>query len=237
MFVVLPLVVSNWSQVYGTDIGEQRSVTLADGSMAYLSGNSRLEVRLSEHSREVDLIAGAAWFAVQPDASRPFRVITADGLIEATSTEFGVDQEPEGTKVSVLEGRVLVLAGWKPRQATPVRSQDMVAGEEARIVRTGTVRKNAASDATTFGAWRRGQLIFDGDALAVICAKFNRHNRSPQLQTTGSVSKLRYSGKYAMNDPMSFVRALELDPQLVVEHVEDRITIRARADVEATAVR
>src|ERR1700677_1011509 len=66
-FWKLPAAASN---VFETEIGENRSVTLADGSIIALGGDTRIEVTLSENVRAVELIKGEALFKVAKDASR-----------------------------------------------------------------------------------------------------------------------------------------------------------------------
>jgi transmembrane sensor len=96
--------------VLTTVIGEQRAVRLADRSVVHLNTDSRIEIRFTERNREVRLIQGEALFTVEHDASRPFRVI-ADGIqVEALGTQFNVRRRAADTIVSVVEGRVSVLA-------------------------------------------------------------------------------------------------------------------------------
>lgn len=61
-------------QQYETQFGEQRSVRLEDGSHVTLNTASKIEVRMFEHHRIVELLAGEALFDVAHDATRPFDV-------------------------------------------------------------------------------------------------------------------------------------------------------------------
>jgi transmembrane sensor len=62
--------------VYGTDIGERRTLTLADGSSIDLNARSKVRVRFSNAERDVELLQGQALFEVAKDKARPF-VVTA----------------------------------------------------------------------------------------------------------------------------------------------------------------
>lgn len=93
---------------YTTGIGEQRSITLADGSRVELNARSRLRIRFSESERFVDLVEGQGMFRVAKDPERPFIVRSSDALVRAVSTQFDVYRKPSGTVVTVLEGRVEV---------------------------------------------------------------------------------------------------------------------------------
>lgn len=110
--------VSHEMNVLTTVIGEQRAVRLADGSIVHLNTDSRVEIRFTERDREVRLIQGEVLFTAEHDANRPFRVI-ADGIqIEALGTQFNVRRRASDTIISVVEGRVSVVAA-EPRDVLP----------------------------------------------------------------------------------------------------------------------
>src|SRR5262245_6051641 len=50
--------------IYSTEVGEQRSITLDDGSAVELNARSRLRVRFNESQRSVELLVGQALFRV-----------------------------------------------------------------------------------------------------------------------------------------------------------------------------
>jgi transmembrane sensor len=96
--------------VYTTDIGEQRSIRLDDGSVVDLNSRSRIRVQYTEHQRSVELQEGQALFHVAKNPSRPFVVHTDSTNVRAVGTEFDVYKRRSGTTVTVLEGRVAVVA-------------------------------------------------------------------------------------------------------------------------------
>lgn len=98
------------TQVLATAVGEQRAMKLPDHSVVHMNTNSRVEIRFTDAAREVRLIQGEALFAVEHDANRPFRVITNGIQVEAIGTQFNVRQRALETIVSVVEGRVAVVA-------------------------------------------------------------------------------------------------------------------------------
>jgi transmembrane sensor len=59
---------------YATDVGEQRQISLADGSTVQLNTASALGVDLETSERRVVLRHGEAFFSVAKDSSRPFTV-------------------------------------------------------------------------------------------------------------------------------------------------------------------
>ena len=81
--VVLLVSVAAWlaigysrTQMLDTAIGEQRHITLADGSQLYLAPNSRVSTRFTLMRRNVRLEGGQAFFAVAHSSLRPFIVCT-----------------------------------------------------------------------------------------------------------------------------------------------------------------
>ena len=97
--------------LYATDIGERRSITLADGSTVDLNARSRLRIEFSQAERRVLLLEGQALFQVSKDKNRPFIVRSGNATVRAVGTQFDVNRNGSGTTVTVLEGRVAVYSG------------------------------------------------------------------------------------------------------------------------------
>src|SRR5262249_3999796 len=91
-----------------TAAGEQKTVTLKDGSKVVMNESSRIHVSLSSAERVIELRAGEAIFDVARDPGRPFRVHTTSAVVRAVGTRFNVHKLESGTVVSVLDGRVQV---------------------------------------------------------------------------------------------------------------------------------
>ncbi len=222
-----------------TATGEQRAVGLDDGSVIHLNTRSRIQVRFSAQGRDLRLLAGEALFKVHREARRPFRVWTSDALIQAVGTEFNVYHRPEGTTVSVLEGRVRVIGapeasaesgrlGKEPRDAAQSpRSASVGAGQRVNIDRAGQVVALKPDDQSTFGAWRQRRLIFKSTPLPQIAAEFNRYNRAPRLEPQGTEAEKRtFSGIFDADDPQSLIDLLEKEPGLAVERNGSVVIIR-----------
>jgi len=107
----------NQRGTYSTATGEERSVSLEDGSTLDLNSQSKVRVRFNTHERTVELIQGQALFRVSKDLARPFIVSTDTTQVRAVGTQFDVYRKSSGTVVTVIEGRVAVL----PEAASPKR--------------------------------------------------------------------------------------------------------------------
>jgi transmembrane sensor len=94
--------------LYTTGFGEQRVLTLADGSVVTLNTESQIKVDFSAKERLIELRTGEAFFRVAHDASRPFFVDAKDAIVRAVGTQFNVRIAPQNTVVSVVDGVVKV---------------------------------------------------------------------------------------------------------------------------------
>jgi transmembrane sensor len=104
---------------YTTDIGERRSITLADGSTVDLNARSRLRIEFTKGERRVLLLDGQALFQVSKDKNRPFIVSSGNATVRAVGTQFDVNRKASGTTVTVLEGRVAVYSSTHVDPFTP----------------------------------------------------------------------------------------------------------------------
>ncbi len=90
-----------------TGVGEQRNVTLPDGSQAFLNTDSAIAIDY-DAGRQVRLLRGEAAFTVAPAAGEPFVVAVGDGTVTALGTRFIVRMASEETSVAVTEHSVRV---------------------------------------------------------------------------------------------------------------------------------
>lgn len=122
--------------LYVTEIGERRSVTLADGSTVDLNARSKLRIEFSNAERRVELLEGQALFQVAKDKARPFIVRSGEATVRAVGTEFDVYRKETGTTVTVLEGRVAVYS-TEP-QVLPATGNSAVGSSEVPVAAPGS---------------------------------------------------------------------------------------------------
>lgn len=231
-------------QSYVTDIGEQRSVVLQDGSLLHINTQSRVDVRYSSEARDVRIVSGEALFSVQHDASRPFRVHADDTVVQAIGTQFNVYRRAREVTVSVIEGVVRISreqAATRPSASgsSPVRGvavaprsapEELVAGQAATVEIDGEIRKREPVDAAQAIAWRERQLVFERATLADIVTEFNRYNRKPQLRVDRGIGdKHIYTAVFDANDPQTLLTFLAQDGALEFVTKGEELIIRPRA--------
>jgi transmembrane sensor len=146
-------------------VGEVRTVRLDDGSRAVLDSDSAIALDYTAGERGIRVLRGAAWFEVQPDPARPFRVHAGDSTATAVGTAYAVDARGEAIEVVVTHGVVAVAgSGGAPVQVVAgqrLRAGDLPAAVDAR-----------AAAATT---WRDGLVSFDGEPLGEAFARLDRY--------------------------------------------------------------
>jgi len=212
-----------------TQIGEQRTVELADATLVKLNTDSEIQVAFKEHAREVELRHGEAVFRVAQDKSRPFRVHTRTAEVVAIGTQFNVYDRSNGTDVTVLEGRVRVTATpVLASRATNIGSQELVAGEEALIGPDGAITRVVHPDVERVASWSKRRLKFERATLEEIVSEFNRYNRVRFRIEGIEPGWGMYRGVFDADDPESLADLLSREPELRVERHNGDIVIKKR---------
>ena len=158
---------------FETKVGEQRSVMLEDGSRVTLNTDSRIEVRIGERERKVQLLRGQALFEVSRDAARPFYVDAGSSILRVVGTQFDVYRQQDQTVVTILEGRVAVLGHMKDESA---QAPILTAADRMTVSRDGARRIERDTDIAAATAWLHGRLVFEHRPLGEVVAEFNRYN-------------------------------------------------------------
>jgi transmembrane sensor len=208
-------------QVMSTAVGQQRHVTLADGSRLTLNTDTLLAVKLTPRRRDIYLRRGEAHFDVVHDAARPFFVHAGDAVISDVGTRFEVrlesdrdidvlvDQgEVEVRGLAATAGPVAPGSGAGGGNADWVRA--LSAGEQLLITGphlaiTSVSPRQIADDL----AWRDGAVVFEGAPLSQALAQVGRYTRAHVVLAEPQVASLRISGRFRTDDVAGFFRALQ----------------------------
>jgi transmembrane sensor len=214
---------SSAGQEFSTRVGEQRTIELLDASVVHLNADSQIRVQFDESGRSVRLLHGEALFKVAHDAARPFRVLTNTATIQVLGTQFNVYEQAEGTRVSVLEGKV--------RISVPAGdAKILTAGEEVLIAHAGAIQKNDQPEVERAVAWRQRRLVFDNAPLEDMVREFNRYNATARIELQGvAPGSHHYDGIFDADDPASLAELLRREKDLAVEMRDRKILIRSRA--------
>lgn len=213
---------------YRTAVGSLESLSLADGTEATLSSDSRIVVNLSRRERHVELERGEAFFHAARDPRRPFVVAAAGHRAVAVGTRFAVRRGADGMRVVVTEGLVRLesAAGADgPRQPTTLLPAGSIALATADgvVVTSGTV---AAAEQLL--SWRDGFLAFHDTPLGTAVAEFNRYNARKLVLGDPALASIRIGGNFRWSNAEAFARLLEQGFGVRVEPHDDRIVLRDR---------
>ena len=179
-----------WMADQVTATGEQRTLTLPDGSRLTLNTASAVAIRFTGAERRVRLLAGEILITTQADA-RPFLVQTRQGTAQALGTRFSVRRVDEDTtRVAVFEHAVaLQTVQGATRRLAQGSAADFGA---AAIGATSAVEPSAA-------LWERGMLLAKNMRLAEVLAEMARYRRGA-LHCAPAVAGLRVSGALSLKD-------------------------------------
>jgi transmembrane sensor len=231
---------SAWrNPTYATGTGEQRSITLADGSTAELNSRSRLRVRFSERRRIVELLEGQALFSVAKNSARPFIVHSGLAAVRAVGTQFDVYKKSAGTIVTVVEGRVAVISsaattdnantaeafapGADSGDAASTPEILLVAGEQITVTAHPLTQPKKAN-LTVATAWTQRRLIFSATPLTEVAVEFNRHN-SRRLTVGQGLETFRINGIFSSADPTALLGFLREQPGISVTESNTEVRV------------
>jgi transmembrane sensor len=212
--------------VYMTAVGEQRTVVLPDQSRMTLNTSTRVRVEFERTARVIALEYGEATFSVTHDADRPFEVRAARGTARALGTEFNVLSLDSDVTVSVLSGRVEVIAPSTSHRGAPPQSAVLTHGEEITYNSAG-VSQIQPADALRINSWRSGRIAFENVDLQDALREVNRYGSTPIMLGDASLASVRVSGVFRIGQTDALLRALNTAFAIEAERREDVIELRA----------
>jgi transmembrane sensor len=230
-----------WSQMYAsiytTGMGEQRILELADSSTVEMNSRSRVHVRYTRDERAVDILTGEALFNVTKDSARPFVVGVGGTRVRVVGTQFDVYKKAHTTVVTVVEGRVSVVApapvlpgkdiegsnarSNAARSATPI----LVSAGEQLTMTSNFAKLAEHTNLAAVTAWTQRRILFDSATLLEVAEEFNRYNSRQLIIDTPELLQFHISGTFSSTDPESFVRFLRERPDVRVIETSSEIRI------------
>lgn len=151
--------------------GTYTQITLPDGSTVWLNSGSKLSYSIPfEKSKRQTFLAGEAFFEVKANPQCPF-IVMADGIsITATGTKFNVDAYPSDTlrTITLEEGRVFIESPQRHKKTEMDINRQFVWNTNTDRYDVHTV------DASLYGKWKEGILIFRDETLENIFKRVAR---------------------------------------------------------------
>ena len=235
-----------------TQVGEQKSIDLADGSVLKLNTNSKAKIDYTADSRNIYLLNGEAHFIVEKNKERPFRVYAGTGRIHAIGTAFSVYLQNDKVDVTVSEGRVGVAAlvsteldednssssAGHVSIEQPLKSLGLLrAGEAGSIVSQldendhETPQLDRYDDMTNLDvakrvSWINGVLIFAGEPLEEVVREISRYTEVSIEFSDPELKKIRIGGNFPVGETETMFSSLETSFGLKVTRLDsNRVVI------------
>jgi transmembrane sensor len=213
---------------YQTVHGEQIVAELPDGTELRLNTNSAVTVRFTREERVVEMARGQALFTVARDEHRRFRVTAGDVHVIAVGTRFDSYRKPDTTIVTVVEGRVAVLAGRPPPPGgagIPAGAVRVNQGYQLRVDTGGGSAHPIPVDVQQAVAWLQRKIAFERRPLGEVADEFNRYVSGPIEIDDAALRALPISGVFDAYDIDSFVAFLQTLDGVRVERTGAQIRV------------
>ncbi|RWU21835.1 iron dicitrate transport regulator FecR [Pseudomonas alkylphenolica] len=192
-----------WSADQRTAIGEQKRLTLPDGTQLLINTGSALNIAFTAQERRIKLLEGEVLISTAQDPSpsyRPFIVQTRHGTARALGTRFSVRVDAEQSRVAVSEG------GVQMQPLNGDRSLVLKAGEQSAF---GTTAIQAIEPLDTAAlTWEQGMIVAKSMRLDDLIAELGRY-RPGVMRCHDEVAKLVVSGAFPLRDTDASLRLLQ----------------------------
>ncbi|RFS21904.1 FecR family protein [Chitinophaga silvatica] len=177
--------------------GGQFQVTLSDGTKVWLNADSRLTYPTVFAGKErVVKLQGEAYFEVEQDPGKPFRVTVDDVNVTVLGTHFNVNAYPEEKviRASLLEGAIAVSKG--------ILSKHLKIGEEATINEHSITISTTSQDAAI--SWKNGYFHFEKADIASVMRQIARWYNITIVYKDGIPTRF-FQGEIQRDLPLSSV--------------------------------
>mgnify|MGYP005990779697 CR=1 FL=1 len=211
---------------YTTVLGEQRSITLSDGTIVYLNTLTNIKIDYNEQYRNIHLNRGEAIFKVAHNPDKPFRVWVDGVMFQAVGTEFNVRDKQGKVELTVITGEVALTNQIVNNEKLDVEENTIrlsentdldlkssktlivTIGQEASVQANGKITTDVNADLNKKTSWKLRQLIFKNDTLEDVIHEFNRYNQLQIVIESDLLSRLPITGIFESNDPSSLIEFL-----------------------------
>ncbi|VVN91748.1 FecR domain-containing protein [Pseudomonas fluorescens] len=202
-----------------TGRGQRQDFNLADGSRLSLNADSAVDLQFDDRQRLVVLRHGELMIQVAADPRRPLRVRTAQGEIRALGTRFLVAQEPDASRVVVLQHSVQA-------RLFDGTTLDLQEGQSALL--SARQISAVAGDQRHRADWLSGRLNVLDEPLEQVVEALRPYSRG-FVRVSPEVRHLRVQGVFPLDDPDRTFTALAETLPIRVDRYSPWLTlIRAK---------
>ncbi|MEJ2408190.1 MAG: FecR domain-containing protein [Novosphingobium sp.] len=182
-------------RTFTTGTGKINRITLSDGTVVLLNGQSRLRAKIDAGRREVTLDAGEALFDVRHDPQRPFTVLADNGQVTVLGTRFDLALNDARIDLEVERGLVRFESTSEKQSAVLVPAQHRTA------LINGRVAPPVAFAESTAESWQSGWLQVTDMPLADIVPRLQRWTDKDIVVEDPTLLHRRVAGRFRLNQP------------------------------------
>lgn len=205
---------------HATAVGEQRAVTLADGTRLLLDTDTSVTTRFDADTRVLGVQRGRVQLVVAADRQRPFVVEAGASTIRDIGTTFQVSRWGDAVNVGLIDGAVAVTVA-APRGSARTATSTLAPGEQVSVD-AATLHDKRPLDIAMAQGWTRGDLIFKNRRLDSLLQEMNRYATTPLRLADPALGAMTVSGVFHYDDQAALVAALERGWALRAERRHDR---------------
>ncbi|SHM74299.1 FecR family protein [Roseibium suaedae] len=216
-----PRILTSLQADFIAQVGEQRDVTLSDGTVATLNTGAALKVEFLPGLRLVHLLQGEAEFHVAPvTGDAPFRVAARGGNTEMRSGKVFVDSGDDLTTVAAVEGMASVfspMAPDAPRGDFP--GIEIETAQQTSYLRGAAPSGPVIADLESVLAWRAGRIVFDGKSFSAAVSVVGRYIAEPIIVRPGIDPSFKVSGVFSTAQPLIALQSIAKTQNLTVRRI------------------
>lgn len=202
-YLYWPLIQRLASELH-TDVGERRSIRLADGTTLNLDSASAMNVDLRGRTRQLHLVQGQVHMEVVLDG-RAMDVEVGNARIQVYGTRLQIARHAGRDELVVFSGKAMVTQGGEQRM---VSAGERVTFDDTRIA---PVRK---ADLKTADSWRNGRLKATDMPLRQVLERLAGYQGQRLWMMDEHVAHRRVSGDFNLDRPDQSLQSLAAAQQL-----------------------
>ncbi|WP_443939376.1 FecR family protein [Pedobacter sp. MW01-1-1] len=191
--------------------GQKRLVTMPDGSVVYLNGDSKIRYNINfNKGKRIVYLEGEAFFDVQHRPKQPFIVYTGAVSTTVLGTSFNINaySSSKNIAVTVQTGKVGVLVKQKGKGNTV---QFLLPNEQLTIDKRNGESVKEHVNALDYHSWREYKLFFYNQNLEQIAEVLEREYDMEILVNNSALNDVKLTAKFdkcAVNQVMEILAKL-----------------------------
>ncbi|PHZ86400.1 FecR family protein [Paremcibacter congregatus] len=220
--------------IYGTALGDNKSIELSDGSRVILNTESQVEIQYEANRRVIKLLKGEAHFEVASNKARPFEVYAGTNIVRAIGTAFAVQVKPEMVAVTVTEGTVQLATLVQDPEDRSVKEVSLAFVQKGQTAEFNenikTINSIAPNELDRRLAWRSGTLVFNGQPLEQVIEEIHRYTTTQIIIADPEIRSLKIGGYFKTSEIEDMLKALETGFNVTVTRINKNLVYLSKSN-------